>query len=278
MGGFLKEDTAAVIAFGPFLDKTDGVTLEVAAGIITSIDHATTGIFLSKNGGAGAIRHQAVTASTLDAYGMFLVTLDTTDTNTVGRLRVMMAEAATFLPVWDDFMVLPANVFDSLMGTDLLDVSATQWLGTAILAPGVAGTPDVNAKLIGGTAQTAGDLAAAVITNAAGTDIAADIIAVKAETAMILADTNELQVDDTPGALATLSGKVDVVDGIVDAILLDTGTDGVVVPQAQADKVWGTAARTLTAGTNIALAKGTGVTGFTDIDAAGIRKIGRAHV
>jgi len=271
MGGFLKEDTAAVIAFGPFLDKTDGVTLEVAAGIITSIDHATTGIFLSKNGGAGAIRHQAVTASTLDAYGMFLVTLDTTDTNTVGRLRVMMAEAATFLPVWDDFMVLPANVFDSLMGTDLLDVSATQWLGTAILAPGVAGTPDVNAKLIGGTAQTAGDLAAAVITNAAGTDIAADIIAVKAETAMILADTNELQVDDTPGALATLSGKVDVVDGIVDAILLDTGTDGVVVPQAQADKVWGTAARTLTAGTNIALAKGTGVTGFTDIDAAGVR-------
>ena len=34
------------------------------------------------------------------------------------------------------------------------------------------------------------------------------------------------------------------------AILADTGTDGVVVPQAQADKVWGTAARTLTANTN----------------------------
>ena len=125
MGGFLKQSTAAAIPFGPFLDKTDGVTLEVAAGIITSIDHATTGIFLSKNGGTGAIRHQGVTASVLDAYGMFLVTLDTTDTNTVGHLRVMMAEAATFLPVWDDFTVLPANVFDSLMGTDLLDVSVT---------------------------------------------------------------------------------------------------------------------------------------------------------
>lgn len=55
------------------------------------------------------------------------------------------------------------------------------------------------------------------------------------------------------------------------AILLDTGTDGVVLPQAQADKVWGAAARTLTAGTNIALAKGTGVTGFNDLSATDVR-------
>lgn len=35
--------------------------------------------------------------------------------------------------------------------------------------------------------------------------------------------------------------------------------------------VWAAVTRTLTAGTNISLAKGTGVTGFTDIDAAGVR-------
>jgi hypothetical protein len=35
--------------------------------------------------------------------------------------------------------------------------------------------------------------------------------------------------------------------------------------------VWAVATRVLTAGTNIALAKGTGVTGFTDLDAAGVR-------
>lgn len=34
--------------------------------------------------------------------------------------------------------------------------------------------------------------------------------------------------------------------------------------QTAADKVWGTVARVLTAGTNIVLAKGTGITGFTD--------------
>lgn len=38
--------------------------------------------------------------------------------------------------------------------------------------------------------------------------------------------------------------------------------------QAAADKVWSTATRILTAGTNIALAKGTGVTGFNDLSAA----------
>lgn len=38
-----------------------------------------------------------------------------------------------------------------------------------------------------------------------------------------------------------------------------------------ATDVWAAATRTLTSGANIALAKGTGVTGFTDLDAAGVR-------
>ena len=38
-----------------------------------------------------------------------------------------------------------------------------------------------------------------------------------------------------------------------------------------ATDVWAAATRTLTAGTNIVLAKGTGVTGFNDLDAAGVR-------
>lgn len=41
-----------------------------------------------------------------------------------------------------------------------VDVNAKAWLGTAILTPGTAGTPDVNAKLIGATAQTGVDLGA----------------------------------------------------------------------------------------------------------------------
>ena len=44
-----------------------------------------------------------------------------------------------------------------------------------------------------------------------------------------------------------------------------TVTNDVGITQAGADKAWSTATRVLTAGTNIALAKGTGVTGFNDI-------------
>lgn len=48
------------------------------------------------------------------------------------------------------------------------------------------------------------------------------------------------------------------------SIASDAGTE-------LASAVWGSATRTLTAGTNIALAKGTGVTGLNDLDAAGVR-------
>lgn len=41
--------------------------------------------------------------------------------------------------------------------------------------------------------------------------------------------------------------------------------------QAAADKVWATATRRLTDGTNIVLAKGVGLTGLNDLDAAGVR-------
>ncbi len=112
--------------FGPFLDKTDGITLLANAQCITDIDHATTGIFLSKNGGAGAIRHQPVTPSVADAYGMMLVTLDATDTNTLGTLKRMFAKAATYLPLWDEFMVVSAQVWDSLFGADKLDVAVVE--------------------------------------------------------------------------------------------------------------------------------------------------------
>lgn len=161
---FLKQSTACTIMFGPFVDKADGVTLKTDATTITDIDHASTGIFLSKAGAAAAIRHASVTASVADAYGMMKVTLDTTDMGTLGTLDVLFAKAATYLPVSKRFMVLPANVYDSFVGgTDVLDVSVIQLLGTAWLTPGVAGTPDVNAKLVGGTSQTGRDIGASVL-------------------------------------------------------------------------------------------------------------------
>ncbi len=99
----------------------------------------------------------------------------------------------------------------------------------------------------------------AVITNAAGTDIADDIIAVKtrvdllatqssvntvdivvdaikAETALIVADTNELQTDDVPGLIAALNDApaVSVADILTTQMTEAFAADGVAPTLAQA--------------------------------------------
>jgi hypothetical protein len=191
---FLKVSTAAVVPMGPFLDKTDGITLKADATCITDIDHATTGIFLIKNGTTGAIRHQNVTASVADAYGMMLVTLDTTDTNTLGRLRVCFAKAATYLPVWEDFQVLPAAIFDSLVtgtGGAIPNVAAGAVSGLPLndasnaytpkqvydkvsgLTFTAAGKVDANALAINGVATTSVTTVNAVVGTTVGIDVAA---------------------------------------------------------------------------------------------------------
>lgn len=140
---WLKQSTAVVINFGPFVANTDGVTLVTT--LVSALDHASTGILLSKNGGTLTIRHATVTATTYDAHGIYKVTLDTTDTATLGHLLVMWTAPATNMAVWRLFVVVPANVYDSLIaGSDLQQVDVTQLLNTAWLTPGVAGTPDVN--------------------------------------------------------------------------------------------------------------------------------------
>ncbi len=137
----LKQSTAIVLSFGPVVDPTDGVTL--VTGQATAMDSGSTGIKISKNGGALAARHATVTATTYDAYGQYLVTLDTTDTGTVGSLRVIFQAAASCLPVWQDFQIVPANVYDSLVG------------GSTVL--------DTNASKLGGTSQTGRDIGASVL-------------------------------------------------------------------------------------------------------------------
>jgi hypothetical protein len=118
---YLKQSTSAVVSFGPFVAPADGVTLVTT--LVSALDNGSTGIFLAKNGGTLTIRHATVTATTYDAYGNYKVTLDTTDTGTLGAMRMQFAAAASCLPVWQDFMVVPANVWDSLFGASVLQVA-----------------------------------------------------------------------------------------------------------------------------------------------------------
>ncbi len=126
----LRQSTSVVIPFGPFLDKTDGVTLET--GLVSALDNASTGIMISKNGAAMAVRHATVTTTVYDAHGVYRVTLDTTDTNTLGSLRVIYTDATTCLPVWQDFQIVTANEWDSQCASAIRAVNATQLSGTAL--------------------------------------------------------------------------------------------------------------------------------------------------
>lgn len=148
MTQWLKQSTAATVKMGPFLSSIDGDTE------MTGLTIAQASIRLSKNGGAFAQSNNSAGA-THDEKAYYGVPLDTTDTGTLGRLKAAV-HVATAEAVWQDFMVVPANVWDSMFGgTDLLDVSTVQWTGTAVTAPNTAGTPIVDVTRISGTAVTA---------------------------------------------------------------------------------------------------------------------------
>lgn len=145
MATWLRQSTAVDIALGPFVAATDGVTAETALTI------AQSDVRLKKNGGAFAQKNQ-VSSATHEENGFYEVSLDATDTNTLGILLIGVSEAGA-LPVWEKFLVVPAVVYDAMIaGTDNLDVNAVQVLGTAIATPAVAGVLKVDLTHVNGTA------------------------------------------------------------------------------------------------------------------------------
>ena len=181
MDGWLKQSTAIDLRVGPFLDETDGKTAE------TELTVTQAEIRLSKAGGDFAQKTEA-TSLVHDELGYYICKFDVTDTATLGMLKLAIHEAGA-LPVWHDWMVLPANVWDSLFSTDKLQVDLTQ---------------------INGAAQTA------------------TLDTIKAETVLIVADTNELQADDYPTSIAAIKAETAL-------IVADTGTDGVILKAAGLD-------------------------------------------
>ena len=179
---YLKQSTASqAISLGPFVDSTDGDTTE------TGLTIANTDILLSKSGGASAAKNSG--GATHDSGGIYTATLDATDTDTVGTLDVTVHVSGA-LYVKRSFQVLEEAIYDALIGA-----SATGFNSSGQIALLTATQASIDAIETDTSTTLQGELdaiQAAVITNAAGTDIAADIIAVKAETASILTDTAEI--------------------------------------------------------------------------------------
>jgi len=115
---WLKQSTVVTVKIGPFVDEDDGKTAE------TGLTISQADVRLSMNGGNIAQKTES-TACTHDELGIYGCPLDATDTGTLGRLQLWVHESGA-LPVWHEFMVVPANVWDSMFGADKLQVDATQ--------------------------------------------------------------------------------------------------------------------------------------------------------
>lgn len=123
MAQWLKQSTQVNVHIGPFVDVGDGFTPE-------------TGVTLAAADEAEILKHGATTTTDISGNtmtaiancdGWYYLTLTTTDTNTLGCLEVIIHDDSVCLPVYAKFMVVPANVYDSLVaGSDYLQADAVQ--------------------------------------------------------------------------------------------------------------------------------------------------------
>ena len=191
-GDFAEDDTVD-IPFNTFTSNDPS-----ASSTIT--DFINTDVHIHKDGGLTQRNNAAGITVSVDFDGItgnHLVKIDTSD-DTVGGFWVTGSEYQV-----------------RIEGTTVDGATVNSWIGAFSI------------ERAGGTIALLKLIQAAVITNAAGADIAADIIALKAETVLILADTSELQVDDYPTLIAALPTAVEIQAEMEEngASLLDTIRD-----------------------------------------------------
>ncbi len=153
---YLKQSTASQsVLLGPFVDDTDRATAESGLTI------ANTDIRLSKNGGNMAAKNSG--GGTHDENGWYSITLDATDTDTVGRLQVS-CKVAGALAVWAEFQVLEEAIYDALIAASAAGFDSNQrvdvgsWLGTAVTLSSTTNKPEVDVNSVSDDATAANNL------------------------------------------------------------------------------------------------------------------------
>lgn len=215
---WLESDTAVTITMGPFVLETDGYT--PVTGLESALDHVTTGITLSTNGGSRSVRTGGFTATTDLGEGYYGVNILAADLGTEGRVRVEYNDATACLPVWENFMVVAAARYEAIvLGTGTLDVNVTAMAADTITASAVA-------------------------TNAIDTNAIQDG-AIKAATFAADAITSTVLADNAITAAKLAANAITAAKVATDAI------GSAQLAQAAADQVWSTTTRVLTANTNL---------------------------
>jgi hypothetical protein len=157
---FLRQSTAVTLKFGPCVDSANGNDDE------TSLTIQKADIRLSKNGGnmaaANADQGAADAGAAHDEIGYYDISLDTTDTNTIGRLDVMLHKTGS-LHVWRTYHVIEEAIYDALFAASAAGFDANQrvnvgqWLSQAVTLS-TGNKPDVNVDEISDDATAATNL------------------------------------------------------------------------------------------------------------------------
>jgi len=105
---FLRKSTASQeVMIGPFLDEDDGKTVESPSIAVSDVKLSKAGgNFANKNSGGG----------TEKTNGFYLITLDATDTDTVGELCISVKESGC-MSVFKYMQVLEQDAYDSLFAS-----------------------------------------------------------------------------------------------------------------------------------------------------------------
>lgn len=117
-------------------------------------------VTISKNGGAFSGPTGAISEI---ANGWYQVAGNATDTGTLGA--IMLHATGTGADPFDALVaqVVVYNPRNANLGLSNVAANVAQWNGTNVASPATAGIPDVNAKNLGGTAQTGRDVGASVL-------------------------------------------------------------------------------------------------------------------
>jgi hypothetical protein len=142
---YLKQNTDQYVSVGPVLDKTagfgneDALTVTSFSGVIVISTHAAASTHTAFTPSATAANDWGMVA--IGHGGMYDLKVPDSEINFVGSCKIAIWYDAEALPIWEEFMVVPANVWDSLMGTDKLYVDTKEVNSTALTGNGTSGTP-----------------------------------------------------------------------------------------------------------------------------------------
>ncbi len=134
---FLRTNTACRITVGPFFDKTDGVTPETALTVTSCkltfmVDNSNVPTLVIDAAPTASGGNNDMVHVTGDDAGFYDLELTAANTNYLGRAMLAITDAATHCPIFHEFMILPAVVYDAMvLGTDNLQVDTVQVTGTA---------------------------------------------------------------------------------------------------------------------------------------------------